>query len=140
MSKETLWYGYIEAGEKSSPVVMDPRLQTGEAETVYLYNHKRGSILEYRRAIVDAKLRELSAEEHPTLASELRSAYRKARQGFTPRAARVAQILEKSRAAPRKTPAVEAEIDTDGLDDLSDAFLDSDEPDDDRDEDESAVA
>lgn len=29
MKEETVWYGYLEAGQKSTPVVLDRRLHTG---------------------------------------------------------------------------------------------------------------
>ena len=106
MSDNNLWYGYLDAGEKSSPVLMDPRLNTADPGTVYLFNLKRGEIIEYKRAIVDAKLRELKADEQE-VANELRSAFRKARNGFTPRGARIANIPEKGRPAKAAQPAVE---------------------------------
>lgn len=101
MSDETLWFGFLEAGEKSSLVVLDSRLSTGQPDTVYVYNHKRGTILEYKRAIAEAKLRELSDEERAEVRT-LRSAYRKARRGFTPRGT---AIRDGSAAAPKASPA-----------------------------------
>lgn len=108
MPDDTLWYGFLDAGAKSSLVVMDTRLNTGQPDTVYVYNHERGAILEYKRAIVESKLRELTQDEQEQ-AKALRSAYRKARTGFTPRGARLTQTLEKTRNTPSPKPAVEGE-------------------------------
>src|SRR3569623_949320 len=52
-------YGYLEAGNKSTAVVLDRTLNTGNPETLYLFNLARGEILEYSRKIVEPKLREL---------------------------------------------------------------------------------
>jgi hypothetical protein len=82
--RSTLWCGYLEAGEKGSPVVRDNSLDTGNPATVYLFNFIKGRILEYRRDIVDLKLRELGAEELGMVRS-LRAAFETARSGFTPR-------------------------------------------------------
>ena len=94
MSENNLWYGYLNAGEKSSPVLMDQRLSTANPNTVYVFNLKRSEIIEYRRDIVEAKLRELSEEEN-SIIKELKSAYTKVRSGFVPRGAKVSSIPEK---------------------------------------------
>jgi hypothetical protein len=85
--RRSLWFGFLEAGDKCSPVVRDGALETGSPETIYLFNLKKGRILEYRRDIVEPKLRELSAEEL-AMVTELQEAFERARTGFTPRAAR----------------------------------------------------
>jgi len=82
--KRSLWYGFLEAGEKCSAVVRDSELDTGSRDTIYLFNFKKGRILEYRRDIVEPKLRELSAEEL-AMVTELQEAFDRARTGFTPR-------------------------------------------------------
>lgn len=131
MSDNTLWYGYLEAGERSSAVAMDNRLNTGDPTTVYIFNLQRGEIIEYKRAIVEPKLRELKGKEQE-LEGELKNAYRKARNGFTPRGARVANVPEKGRpAAPAKAAA--AVTDFGGDDYEEEAFVDDagDEDDDD---------
>lgn len=111
MGDNTLWYGYLEAGERSSPVVMDNRLNTGDPTTVYLFNLQRGEIIEYKRAIAEPKLRELKGKEQEVL-TELKSAYRKARNGFTPRGARITNVPEKGRpAAAAKAVAAVAAVD-----------------------------
>lgn len=93
MSDNNLWYGYLEAGSKSSPVLMDRRLNTGDSNTLYLFNLNRGEILEYKREIIEPKLRELSADEQK-LCVELKSAFGKARVGFIPRGNRSASLSE----------------------------------------------
>ncbi len=122
MSDNTLWYGYLDAGERSSAVAMDNRLSTGDPTTVYLFNLQRNEIIEYKRAIVEPKLRELKGKEQE-LETELKSAYRKARNGFTPRGAKIASIPEKGRAAaPAKAAAVTTDFGADDYDE--EAFVD----------------
>ena len=84
MSDKHYWFGYFEAGEKSSPVLRDSRIDTGNPDTLYLFNLKRNEILEYRRDIVEPKLRELNAGEQG-VSQELQAAYVEARGRFTPR-------------------------------------------------------
>lgn len=110
MSENPLWFGYIEAGEKSSPVVIDKRLNTGDPKTVYVFNLKRNQILEYKREIAEPKLRELKGEEQG-LVSELEAAFSQARRGFKPRAARVLNVPENGgpRAAAEAEEAFEEE-------------------------------
>ena len=80
MSRNDVWYGYLMAGEKSSPVVRDMSLKTKSQKTIYLYNHSRGGFLEYSIEIVEPKLRELTPEDISV--KELRSAFRTARKAF----------------------------------------------------------
>ncbi len=82
--RSTLWCGFLEAGEKGSPVVRDQSLDTGNPATVYLFNFIRGRILEYRRDIVEPKLRELRPDELAMVHS-MRSAFETARAEFQPR-------------------------------------------------------
>jgi hypothetical protein len=108
MSENNLWFGYLEAGEKSSPVVMDARLNTANPNTVYLFNFNRGEIIEYRRDIIEAKLRPLETRQGQD-EKKLKSAYTKVRTDFTPRGGRVTSIPEKGSAKPApKKPAVAA--------------------------------
>jgi hypothetical protein len=74
----------LEAGAKSSPVVRDPALDTGDPSTIYLFNMKRGAILEYRVAIAENLLRELTRDEKH-LVADLEEAYNRARERFVPR-------------------------------------------------------
>lgn len=91
MSEKHFWYGYLEAGEKSSPVLQDGRLDTGTHDTVYLFNLNRRAILEYKRSIIEPKLRELEAQEKE-LGSLLKSAYIEARSLFQPRGGKATVI------------------------------------------------
>lgn len=115
----------MEAGEKSSAIVLDGRLSTGNSGTVYLFNHKRNAILEYKREIVEPKLRELNDKEQKLLA-ELKSAFNKARKGFTPRAAKVATTQERA-APPEPKPVPEVGVDDEGEDFLVLDMEDDDE-------------
>ena len=101
MSDNNLWYGYMEAGSKSSPVLMDRRLNTGDPNTMYLFNLTRGEIIEYKRAIIEPKLRELNADEQG-LAPELKSAFGKVRGSFVPRGGRPAAVTENAQASQGK--------------------------------------
>jgi hypothetical protein len=82
--KTKLWFGFLEAGVKGSPVVRDEALVTGNPATVYLFNFMKGRILEYRRDIVEVKLRELETEELAMI-PEMGAAYTDVRQTFQPR-------------------------------------------------------
>jgi hypothetical protein len=90
-SKASLWYGYLNAGGRSSPVLRDDHLDTGNSKTLYLYNLVRGEILEYAREVVEKKLRELKPAESGFIA-ELDAGYRKARRNFKDRAAAIRNI------------------------------------------------
>lgn len=79
--RSSVWYGYLKAGERSSPVLRDNRLETGNPKTIYLYNLKRGEIIEYVLEIVEKKLRELKPAESKCI-GELDAGYKKARRGF----------------------------------------------------------
>jgi hypothetical protein len=94
MKKEgTLWYGYLEAGQKSTPVVLDRKLPTGNEETIYLFNLARDEILEYQRRIVEPKLREFKPDE-AAIVKQLKAAYTKARNNFRSRGSRVLHFPE----------------------------------------------
>jgi hypothetical protein len=80
MSNNNIWYGFLEAGNKSSPVVRDLSLQTNNPETVYLYNLVRGIFLEYSLEIVQPKLRDLKPGDISL--DELDHAFQLARQAF----------------------------------------------------------
>jgi hypothetical protein len=112
MSKSPIWLGYLDAGSKSSLVVTDQRLNTGDPLTMYVYNHARGQILEYRREIVEPKLREIDAAQDPSTRG-LKSAFETARRAFQPRAARVLNIPEVESPRPRTAEAPEA-VEEDG--------------------------
>jgi hypothetical protein len=123
--RNSLWFGYLEAKEKGSPVVRDMSMDTGMTSTIYLFNLKKGQILEYRRDIVEPKLRELTDVETETV-KELRKAFEKARNGFTPRASRRPPSPPRR---PRPEPEPELpEVDFDSDDD-SLPLLDDDQDD-----------
>jgi hypothetical protein len=125
--RNSLWFGYLEANAKGSPVVRDTSMDTGTPATIYLFNLKKGQILEYRRDIVEPKLRELTDEETQTV-KELKRAFEKARNGFTPRAMRrMPSAPRKPRPEPEpELPEVEFDSDDDSLplldDDRDDAM------------------
>jgi hypothetical protein len=81
MAKTPIWCGYLEAGNRSSAVLRDDRLETGNPKTIYLYNLARDEILQYSRDLVEPKLRELRDSESD-VAEELKNAYTKARRAF----------------------------------------------------------
>jgi hypothetical protein len=105
----TVWVGYLEAGEKSSLVVRDSKLDTGNPATIYLFNLKKGRILEYRREIVEAKLRDLDPEDRENQKHVL-DAYAKARNGFTTRAALRRAALKAIKTTRRKSSSSEANL------------------------------
>lgn len=117
MRGHVLWYGYLEAGDKSSPVVFDRRLDTGNAETIYLFNLQRDTIVPYKRVIVDAKLRELGSDD-TALIERLKSAYARARRrsGLRLRQATEVPARPADGSAPAarpepQEPALEYELD-----------------------------
>ena len=97
-NKKKMWFGFLEAGTKGSPVVRDANLDTGNPKTVYLFNFMKEKILEYRRDIVEVKLRELAPEEQP-LVPELRKAYTRVRETFEPRAVPLRRPVRKLKPA-----------------------------------------
>ncbi|MDT8385625.1 MAG: hypothetical protein RRB22_14545 [Gammaproteobacteria bacterium] len=117
MSKQKLWYGFLEAGSKSSPVVIDHSMDTGETSSVFVYNHNRQEILKYVRELVEPKLRELTAKE-----KELESVLKK---GFSDALKTLKYPLAKTIDSPAKakpspvtdTPKDEPEVEISVLDD-----------------------
>jgi len=83
---KSCWYGYLMAGERSSPVLRDGRLETGNPKTIYMYNLNRGEVIEYALEIVEKKLRNLKADESEYI-NELDVGYKKARRNFKGRGA-----------------------------------------------------
>ncbi len=119
--KNSLWYGYLEAGNRSSPVIRDERLDTGSPKTVFLFNLERREILEYSREIVEPKLRELKSGEAKAI-KELDAAYAEARRNFKDRRARLLNISEQAGSPRRPTESqneddIEEFIDDSGTDD-----------------------
>jgi hypothetical protein len=99
--KTAPWYGFLEAGDRSSPVVRDPSLDTGNPTTVYLFNLMKNRILEYRRDIVEAKLRPLTPEES-ALRKDLKKAFAAQRESFKP--SRVAGTHSPGRVRVSRAP------------------------------------
>ena len=123
MKDETVWFGYLEAGEKSSPVARDSQLETNKPSTMYLYNLNRQQFIEYSREIVEPKLREFKASEK-AVAKELESAFKKARKDFKGKGGlNLAKASSPPPPAPKKEP-VEATADVADSDD--DIFDDDD--------------
>ena len=121
MSKKSkIWYGYLEAGTKSSPVLMDPKLDTGNPNTLYLYNLNRDKILEYQRLVIEPKLRELNGKESD-LAEELKKAFNKARKDFTPRrsSSKVLTDIPATTTTAKKAPVPDIELESIVDDDIA---------------------
>ena len=126
MSTKDIWYGVLEAGDKSAPVVRDLTMQA-EKNHVWLYNHARNTFVEYAQAIVEPKLRELAKGDIPQ--DELDQAFKAARQAFI--SARKIRKWE-DKPLPAK-PASKKDDDTDieiTDDDDIDEFIDDGEDDD----------
>ena len=119
-----VWYGFLQAGDRSSPVIRDDRLDTGNHKTMYLFNLNRNSILEYSREVVEPKLRDLKPDESVTVA-ELDAAYKKARRTFKDRGAGIRSILNRSSSTPASNEAVYNDIPVE--DDSDDAWVEEDE-------------
>lgn len=60
-------------------MLRDRRMETGNKKTIYIFNLKRGEIIEYALEIVEQKLRELKADESGYI-NELEAGYKKARR------------------------------------------------------------
>lgn len=97
--QKKIWFGFLDAGVKGSPVVRDAELATGDPKTVYLFNFMKGKILEYRRDIVEVKLRELAAEELAMI-PELRKTYKQVRGDFEPRQIKMQRPVFRAKPAP----------------------------------------
>lgn len=128
-NKGALWYGYLEAGDKSTAVVRDAQLDTGNRKTTYLFNLARNEILEYTRAVVEPKLRELKPAE-AKLVDALDAAYDTARRTFKQTHARPLNIPEHTAPAKAAKPAEEEGPgdfypDTGGERDDADVWIDS---------------
>ena len=126
--KNPLWYGYLEAGNRSSPVIRDERLETGSTKTVFLFNLARREILEYSRDVVESKLRELKSSDTKTI-KELDEAYTEARRNFKDRRARPLNIPEQGGPARRPVDSQNDDEIDDFIDESAeeDVWVDSDE-------------
>lgn len=111
MKNKELWYGFLEAGAKSSPVLISSILDTNNEKTVYLYNLNRDAIIEYQRQIVEPKIRELKADE-ADLIEELVSGYKVAKKNFAARSKK--PII--NTPAPKQEKAAQNPLHEDPLD------------------------
>ncbi len=118
MGNNKLQHMYLEAGAKSSPVVLDTTLSTSNDQTLYLYHLQRNQIIEYRRDIVEAKLRELTAEEAKQ-AGNLQQAYQQVRAEFTPRGSTEAIPEHAPPPKAKRSPALEVDDVEDADDDYA---------------------
>ena len=121
MGKDNIWYGFLQAGEKSSPVVRDAALETKSLKTVYLFNYTRGEFLEYSREIVEPKLRELNSDD--VSLAELKRAFKAARKAFQPAASPAVSAV---RAGRRKADVLDIG-DVETSDDQLDGFTPGDD-------------
>jgi hypothetical protein len=126
--KTSLWYGYLEAGNRSSPVIRDERLDTGSTKTVFLFNLARREILEYSRDVVEPKLRDLKSGEAKAI-KELDAAYAEARRDFKDRRARPLNIPEHGGSARRPVETQDDEEIDEYIDESAaeDVWVDSEE-------------
>jgi hypothetical protein len=125
--KARFWYGYLKAGTRSSPVLRDPRLDTGNSRTLYMFNLVRGEILEYAREIVEKKMRELKPSESEFVA-ELDIGYKKARRNFKGRGTAIHRIRGSStRPSHEKEEWVDVSAFSDNITDDIGMLVDADE-------------
>lgn len=122
MARKDLWYGVLEAGDKTSPVVRDLTLEASGPSKVWLYNHSRKTFLEYSLPIVEPKLRALAADDVPR--DELDQAFRTALKTFA--AARNVARWEGKASSAKSVNKKDDEFDTNMEEDDSDSdeFID----------------
>ena len=118
MSTKDIWYGMLEAGEKTSPVVRDKTIDAGQNK-VYLYNYVRKQFVEYALPIVEPKLRELTEEDISQ--KELEKSFKAARKVFSS-THKVAIVADTKPVTPE---VKDNEIDSSEGDDI-DEFIDDD--------------
>ena len=82
MGTKDIWYGILEAGDKTSPVVRDMSLDASDTKRVWLYNHVKNQFVEYSLEIVEPKLRNLGNGDISL--GELDLAFKSARKAFGP--------------------------------------------------------
>jgi hypothetical protein len=80
MGTKDIWYGVLEAGDKTSPVVRDMSLEVSDTKRVWLYNHVKNQFVEYSLEIVEPKLRNLGNGDISL--DELDLAFKSARKAF----------------------------------------------------------
>lgn len=102
MGIESLWFGFLDAGTKSSPVVRSSKFDTGRSNTIYLFNLNRNKFVEYERSTVEDKLRELHSDEKQTI-QKLKKAYLIAVKDFIPRYKGISSWYKEKEAANDST-------------------------------------
>ena len=95
------WYGYLKAGKRSSPVLRDNSLESGNPKTIYMYNLNRDEIIEYVVEVVEKKLRDLKSDESGYI-KELDAGYKKARRNFKRRVAGKRRVTVSTTVSPRE--------------------------------------
>lgn len=122
MSQQTLWFGFLKAEDKSSPVIIDHSMDTGEKRTVYIYNHNRKEVLKYVRELVEPKLRELTAEEH-ALEAAMKKGFMESLKTFNNKSTNVLAIPTNSKSKPKVAPPPEEpDVESIDLDDDDDVW------------------
>jgi len=119
MSSKDIWYGVLEAGEKTSPVVRDKTIDAGQNK-VYLYNYVRKQFVEYALPIVEPKLRELTEED--VSRKELEKSFKAARKVFSS-THKITALADTMPAALAVKKEESNDIDTPDNDDVDD-FID----------------
>lgn len=99
MSTDRFWFGFLDAGDRSTAVLRDDKISTGNPDTIYLFNLSRREIIEYKRSIVEPKLRELKNSEK-ALEEELTAGYAVVRANFKPKGNRPPVPEKGGRARP----------------------------------------
>ncbi|MBI3772015.1 MAG: hypothetical protein HY272_04895 [Gammaproteobacteria bacterium] len=99
MSTDRFWFGFLEAGDRSAAVLRDDKISTGNPDTFYLFNLSRGEIIEYKRSVVEPKLRTLKNNEK-ALEEELTAGYALVRANFKPKGNRLAIPEKGGRTRP----------------------------------------
>ena len=123
MNTKDIWYGVLEAGEKSSPVVRDVTIEAADKK-IYLYNYVRNQFIEYSQAIVEPKLRDLTAGDISY--DELDKAFRAARQAFIS-TRKIKKLADTKPAVQRVKNDDDDAIDIDiSDDDFTEEFIDDD--------------
>lgn len=120
MKNKDLWCGFLEAGTKSSPILISSILETNSEKTVYMYNLSRDAIIEYQRQIVEPKIRELKADE-ADLIEQLVSGYNAAKKNFSAKTRK--PLIPPPAPSPKKAvpdPLVEDPIDAEDTVDVDD--------------------
>ena len=79
MNTEQFWFGYLDAGAKSSPVLRDNELKSSSPDNICLFNLQKNQIVEYKAEIVSQRLRALN--DGDTIA-EMTSKYQLAKQSY----------------------------------------------------------